>query len=288
MTGPSWLEHAVRRALVASGYDSRFVDTAVGPIHVLSRSGTGELPPVLLVHGFGAQALQWAPLVRRLRPHVRSIHAIDLPGHGFSARVPALTLDLLRDGLLEALDAAHPEFGPALIVGNSLGGAVALRYANARPERALGVHLLSPGGAPMAPAELGEVQRLFRVVTHRDATTFLDRLYARPQGLVGHLLAPLVRRVFRDPALHALLDQIRDSDWVTPQELRDLPRPLRVTWGRLDRILPPTAVEFWRAHLPPGGELDEPDQLGHVPQLDSPRRAADDILAFARRCAVPG
>ncbi|MEQ1572428.1 MAG: alpha/beta fold hydrolase, partial [Myxococcota bacterium] len=276
-----------RWLLTRFGYRSRAVDTSVGAVHLLARDGGGELPPVLLIHGFGAAAMQWVPLVRALRPHVRSVWAIDLPGHGFSHRPDRLTLDVLRDGVIEALDQVHSEIGPAVVVGNSLGGAVALRYAHARPDRAVAVHLLSPGGAPMAPDELREVQRLFRVVTHTDATTFLDRLYATPRGWTGHLLAPFVRRVFADPALHDLLAEVTDADWLTPDEVRQLPHPLRVSWGRLDRILPAAAVGFWRAHLPDRGELDEPEAFGHVPQLDSPGRTAADIVAFTRRAVLP-
>ncbi|MEQ1507898.1 MAG: alpha/beta fold hydrolase [Myxococcota bacterium] len=296
MSAPGWVDHLLRWVLVSRGYTSRTVDTSVGPVHLLGRAGAGTLPPVLLVHGFGAAASQWAPLVRALQPHVRSVWAIDLPGHGFSRSTArgwsshpraALTLDTLRDGVIEALDRLHadePDAGPAVVVGNSLGGAVALRYVHARPDRALGVHLLSPGGAPMTPDELAAVQAVFRVNTHREATAFLDRLYGRPNGWINHLMAPLVRRVFRDPALHGLLAQVTDADWLTPDEVRTVPRPIRVSWGKNDRILPSAAVAFWRAHLPPGAELAEPDDDGHVPQLAAPGRTASELLAFVRRC----
>src|SRR5262245_21365195 len=121
-TSPGWLYRIGRRALVALRYQSTWVETSVGPVHLLSRTGRGELPPVLLVHGFGDAAMHWAPLVRVLRPHVRSVLALDLPGHGFSVRPEKLTLELVRDGVIEALDRAHVE--PCVVVGNSLGGAV--------------------------------------------------------------------------------------------------------------------------------------------------------------------
>jgi pimeloyl-ACP methyl ester carboxylesterase len=281
---PPLTDHLVRRVLVAVGYRSDHVDTSVGSIHVLSVRGQGSLPPVTLIHGFGANALQWVPLVRALRPHVSGIVALDLPGHGFSVRHPELTLDVLRDGVLEAMDQARDRVGaPSVVVGNSLGGAVTVRYVQARPDHVLGAHLLSPGGAPMTPDELDEVRRLFRVGSHGEALVFLERLMGRPIGWLGHLMAPGVRRTFRDRALHGLLERIRDEDWLDPDELRALPRPVRVVWGRADRILPPRAVSFWREQLPPHGELEEPDHFGHVPQLDRPRETAADILAFLRR-----
>jgi pimeloyl-ACP methyl ester carboxylesterase len=278
-----WTDRLGRLALVWLGYQSREIDTSIGRVHLFSREGHGTLPPVLLVHGFGAAALHWAPLLRILRRHVRAVHAIDLPGHGFSHRPSSLTLDLLRDGTLEALDRIGHE--PAVILGNSLGGAVALRYTNARPERILGSHLMSPGGAPMTADELDAVRRLFRVVTHGEARTFLDRLHARPLGWLGHLLAPTVRRTFRDPALHTLLDHVTDADWLTPEEVSRVTHPVRVVWGRHDKILPTSGLAFWRAHLPAHAEIHEPDEFGHAPQLDSAYRAAADILGFMERLA---
>jgi pimeloyl-ACP methyl ester carboxylesterase len=280
---PSWLDRLTRSLLVRVGYRSEQVPTSVGDVHVLSREGSGRLPPVVLVHGFGATAMQWVPLIRALRPHVRGVTAIDLPGHGLSVRRPDLTLDVLREGVLQALDRSRRTDEPALVVGNSLGGAVVVRYVQARPDHVVGAHLLSPGGAPMDAGELEEVRRLFRVSTHREALVFLDRLFGRPVGWIGHLMAPSVRRTFRDLALHGLLDQVTDADWLTEDEVRGLPRPLRVVWGRADRILPARSVAFWRAQLPPDGEMEEPDAFGHVPQLDRPAAAAADILGFARR-----
>lgn len=285
---PALLDRLVRRLLVAvGGYGSAEVHTSVGPIHVLTRAGDGALPPVVLIHGFGAAATQWVPLIRALRPHVRGITAIDLPGHGFSHRRPDLSLEVLRDGVIEALDQVHTE--PAVIIGNSLGGAVVVRYVNARPERAVGAVLLSPGGAPMTEGELDAVRALFRVVTHADALAFLDKLFARSLGWIRHLLAPGVRRVFRDEALHGLLARVSPADWLSADEVTGLPVPVRVVWGRQDKILPERSLAFWRAHLPGSAEVDEPPTLGHVPQLDAPHLAAADIVAFARRVApAPG
>lgn len=279
---PGLVDRLVRRLLVAlAGYGSAEVDTSVGPIHVLTRAGDGALPPVVLIHGFGAAATQWVPLIRALRPHVRAITAIDLPGHGFSHRRSDLSLEVLRDGVIEALDRVHTE--PAVIIGNSLGGAVVVRYVNARPERAIGAVLLSPGGAPMTDAELEAVRALFRVVSHADALAFLDRLFARSLGWIRHLLAPGVRRVFRDEALHGLLARVTAADWLTADEVSGLSVPVRVVWGQQDKILPATSLAFWRRHLPGGAEVDEPATLGHVPQLDAPHLAASDIVAFVRR-----
>src|SRR5690349_2011545 len=128
-------ERVGRFVLRRRGVETRWVDTPYGRIHAYDARGGGGLPPVVLLHGIGSAATPFGPLLERLRPHVRRVTALDLPGHGFSTdtSVP-LTPAVLFESVTTALDVLIDE--PAIIVGNSLGGAVALRYALARPERA--------------------------------------------------------------------------------------------------------------------------------------------------------
>lgn len=286
MSGPGPLERVGRGLLrTVLRFDSGWVDTSAGRVHVLSRSGGGDLPPIVLFHGFGSSALHWVPLLRRLRPHVRGVLAIDLPGHGFSDRPAPLTHEVLRAGITEAMDLVHRE--PAVIVGNSLGGLTALRYLHARPDKVLGAVLLSPAGAPMTAEDLDALRATFRIRTSAEARAFLDRLYARPVGPLGHLFVPTLRRTFSDPTLMNWFATVSEADFLDPGEVSSAPRPLRLVWGREERILPAAQLEFWRAHLPPGSALVEPEGLGHSPHFDSAARTAEEILTLVRAVEPP-
>jgi pimeloyl-ACP methyl ester carboxylesterase len=277
----TWLEHGARHVLRALRYDSRWVDTPVGPVHVLQREGSGPLPPVVLIHGLGAAAMHWVPVIRALRGRVSRIITLDLPGHGLSVRRPDLSEEVLTQGILGALDAVHAE--PAVVVGNSLGGLAAVRYALARPERVLGTVLLSPAGAPMTDDEIAEVRRLFGIRDRAEARVFFERLLARPPGpWVGWFLERRLLHQFADPALHALLAAANHRELIRPEEVRSLPPRTTLVWGRRDRILPASALPFWRAHLPAGATLLEPDHVGHSPHLDDTPGTADLILDVAR------
>jgi pimeloyl-ACP methyl ester carboxylesterase len=276
-----------RRLLSAYGYRSDLVPTAVGRVHLWSAPGRGSASPVLVIHGLGSAALNWIPVLEQLRPHVQRVYAVDLPGHGFSDKPAELTEDLLRDGLLEGLErSGHAR---ALVVGHSLGGAAALRYVNARPDRARGLLLFSPAGAPLSPEELDAVRALFTVETYEDAVKFLRVLHARPAELRARVAAPFVRASLRDPQLRSWLSTVAPHDgqagsiWLDPAEIRKLSVPLRVVWGRDDRILPASALAFWRAHLPPGAELFEPSGIGHTPFLDDRTWTVSQIRACAER-----
>lgn len=279
---PGVFERAVRRALPLAGFRSARVPTSVGAVHLFDAEGQGELPAVLIVHGLGSAGLHFVPLMRRLRPHVRRVTAIDLPGHGFSDRPARLTQEVLRAGVLEALDRVHTE--PSIVVGNSLGGAAAVRYVVERPEKVLGTVLLAPAGAPMSAEELEAIQRTFAIRTHAEAVAFLHRLLARPPGWKAHVVAVGVRRTFTDPTLQAWLAALGEADFLKPEEVRRVP-PTVLVWGDQERILPGTALAFWREHLPPHATIVEAERLGHSPHLDSVRRSAELVLEHARRVA---
>src|SRR5437870_1731680 len=132
---------------------SRTLDVDGGPVHLADFGGTG--PTMILVHGLGGSHANWLAVGPGLAAHARVL-APDLPGFGRtplagrSARVRA-NVELL-DRLLDAVDG-----GPAVLVGNSMGGLIAMMEAAARPEKVAALVLVGPAqprprGALLDPA----------------------------------------------------------------------------------------------------------------------------------------
>lgn len=133
------------------------------------------------------------------------------------------------------------------------------------------------------------MRRLFTVETYDEAVRFMRNLQARPTIVRSRLAAAWVRSTLSDPALRSWLHAVpahEDGDpegvYVTSDEIRSVPVPMEVVWGRHDRVLPASAREFWRGHLP-SGALIEPTHVGHTPYLDDRRWTADHIRAFVER-----
>jgi pimeloyl-ACP methyl ester carboxylesterase len=281
-------ERIARRVLNAQGLSSRFIATRAGRLHVLDGAGAGHLPPIVLLHGLSANAICYGGLLRKLAPFTRRVIAPDMPAHGFSD-VPAAGLDdaVLLDTLSDVLDRVLSETGePAIFVGNSLGGLVSIRYAQTRPDRVAGLVLVSPGGAPMPPAEFAAFIRRFRIDSHADALAFVDDIFAHGAGVLRHAFAHGVRQRFTHPQLRKLLAGITPEQMLGPQDLADLTMPTLLVWGREERILPPSHLEFFRQHLPDHAEIEEWPNFGHCGFLEQPTALSNRIIEFARIAAA--
>lgn len=274
------VDHLVRGGLQLRGYESSYIPTSVGPMHVVHSRGQGELSPVLLLHGFSAAGIHFFSLLRRLRPHVRRIVAPDLPAHGFSATPAAgMNPETMRSGLYESLRAVLEE--PMVVFGNSMGGFAAVRMALEYPERVKALVLCSPGGASMSQAQLDEFRTTFHIDTHRDALEFIDKLFGRPT-LLRQVLAWGVKRKLTTQQMRSLIDGISVEDLLRPEDLAKLEVPILLVWGRRDGILPSYQREFFRSHLPPQTQIAEPSDFGHSPYLEAPGPLSREILRFLR------
>lgn len=281
-------ERLARFALHRRGLASTTVRARGLDLHVYDGAGRGRLPPVVMIHGLGAGGGSFGPMVTALRPHVRRVILPELPGHGFSAR-PAeggrVTPELVLDAVADALDGLLGE--PAVVLGNSLGGAVALGYALRRPERVLGLVLVSPAGARLAADEWRDLVGAFDLTTTAEARRFLERVYHRPPwflALFAHEFPDLLRR----PAVREILDSATPEHSPTPDALAALAMPILLLWGRSERLLPASALAWFRQHLPPHTVIEEPAGFGHAPQLEQPGRLAARVVDFARGCVGSG
>lgn len=278
----SVLDHVTRAMLVRRGVESRFVETPIGRLHLYDARGEGSATPVVFLHGIASSSAVYGPALARVRKASRRVLAVDAPGHGLSS-APWVTLgpERLFEALSHVLDRELD--APALVVGNSLGGAMALRYAQRSPERVAGLVLTSPGGAPITdPEEHERFLRGFVLESVRDARDFLGRLnHAMPW--YGPLVAPDVKRMFKNPAVRSILDSLEPRHFFAPGELASLPMPIHVIWGKSDRVIPPCCLGFFKENLPPHTVFEEPEGIGHSPHTEDPKGFMQLVLRALER-----
>ena len=241
--------------------------------------GRGSGPPALLVHGLGGNAGSFLPLVKPMAALCKRVVIPDLPGHGRSALQPGdppLKIDELGAAVLAALDALGE---PALLVGNSLGGALTLHALRERPDRVLGWVGLSPAGAPLDAADRAALRGHFAGGTTAAARELQRRLWHRVPGAAWLVLRDF-GRYWKVPEVEAMVAEVLSSKVELGLErLRDQPKPALVLWGESDRLLPFHSVAFFRQHL---GEsaVEIVPRCGHLPQLERPRLVARRLQKF--------
>ena len=270
---------------MSPGADSDFTFT---PFH---RGGAGS--PLVCLHGFADTWRTWE-LVLPVLERRHDVLALTLPGHAGGPQLPA-EFDL--DDLVDALEGMLDEAGlsSAHLVGNSLGGYLALRLAVRG--RAETVVALSPAGG----WALGDSGRE-RLLEHQQAMLAhlraiaprVDAILASPQGrrrvtrdittdadhIPDELLAHVVRGAALCPSAPALLELAAGADW--PLDPGRVVCPVRIVWGTADELLPwPAAAARYLTTWLPHADWVELEGVGHCPQLNVPLETAHLILDFA-------
>ena len=125
--------------------------TAAGLYYFASGEELRDRPPVLLLHGGGGSHLSWPPQVRRLSG--QRMFTLDLPGHGKSEGIGRQEIDEYGKSIIEFMKTLR--LSAAVVVGFSMGSAIAISLALNYRKRVLGLGLLGAGAKMrVAPATL--------------------------------------------------------------------------------------------------------------------------------------
>lgn len=260
------------------------------------RLGSG--PPTVLFHGGALTSTVWAPLL----PHLpgRSLHLVDLPGCGLADPFDYRGVDLARHQTAfvgSVMDALGLE--RAAVIGASMGGWFALRFAIARPERAVAIALVSapaialPGARMPVPMALTSTRlgRTLGAIAPPPSARMMRRTLASigGSGSVAGVPAPMFDALGAAMALaapsYASLDLSR---WRTPHshlqvteaELASCRTPVLLLWGEDDKVQSPDAGAR-AAELLPHGRL-EVLPGGHGVWFEHPERCGRLLAEFLR------
>ncbi len=237
----------------------------------ISYAGAGQDGDViLLVHGYGGDRNSWLFLQEPLAARHR-VYALDLPGHGTSAKdVGGGSIDVLAGAVTGVLDAVGA--GRAHLVGHSLGGAVALAVAARDPGRVASLTLIAPAGFG-SEINAGYLRGFAGAQTRRELKPVVGQLFADESLVTRQLVDDLLaykRLDGVDAALHALLETLLDGDAQRGDSAALLAAaggavPVTVVWGRADRIIPAAQAESV-----PGAVRHLIEGAGHMPHMERP------------------
>ncbi len=260
----------------------------------------GEGPDVLLLHGLGAAKTSFFDTAAALRHAGYRVHVIDLPGFGSStghATAP-YSARWFADAVVDWMEAVG--VGRTHIVGNSLGGRIALEVGLRAPERVGGLVLLCPAVA-FVRRGLQHVVRALRpelgMLPHRIARPVVARqlsaMFADADTLDPSVKDIAIdefqrtyasagaRLAFLRAARNTYLDEPFGPDGFYPRLAGLEPEALFV-WGTHDPLIPAGFARHVRQWLPDAEQVVL-EGCGHVPQIEQPEETTALILHHLRR-----
>lgn len=264
----------------------------------------GEGPPLVLLHGLGATNASMLPTMAAFSRDHRVL-APDLPGFGGSDKpLKKLHAAYFASWLVDYLDAVGVE--RADLVGNSMGGRIAIETGLRYPDRVRRIGLFAPSPAflnerkhlwlvrllrpelallPMPSLSRGRVTRTVKAMFHdrsglpegwvNAAVDEFLRVYATPRG----------RRAFFSAARQIYLEDPYEGRGRFWTRLKELDRPTLFIWGAADRLVPVGFAPHVERTLPAAQSIVL-ENCGHVPQFERPDDTHLALREFLRAHTV--
>jgi pimeloyl-ACP methyl ester carboxylesterase len=242
-----------------------------GDVRVV-QSGPIEAPALLLIHGYGASAAWWDPVVPTLADRYRVIR-VDLLGHGKSEK-PAAGYDIPAQG--RRVGAVLDRLGvrQATVIGHSTGGYVATALAEQRPDLVAGLALVDTGPGREAYIGGNLVSRLLPVPVLGQVIWRLRSDSAIRRGLDSAITRDVD---LPDEIIDDVLNYLDQRN--VPDRLADLNVPTLVIFGAEDKRWRSASVADYRRV--PGVRIELLPEVGHTPMLEDPQRTGQLLLTFA-------
>jgi pimeloyl-ACP methyl ester carboxylesterase len=288
-----WTPDRPRSELERRHPAGRGVDVEAAGIQLNVRDdGPKDGAAVIFLHGLGASLETWDAVAMPLSSGDAAMRAIrlDLPGFGLTGPDP--TGDYSDARSVAVLAALMDRLGlqRASLVGNSLGGRIAWKFAAAHPDRVDRLVLISPDGFASPGFEYGkapEIPFVLRLLPHV-LPKFMLRMQLEPAyGDKAALTGPLLDRyhdMMRAPGVRqALLDRTAQTVLERPEPILSLIQaPTLLVWGEKDALIPfANSADY--LGLIRGSTLAPLPGIGHLPQEESPAR----LLAVLRSFLAP-
>ncbi len=287
LLAPQWLMHANNwRRAMAAGLSTHTLQ--IGDTRWTYYEG-GKGPTIVLLHGYGVNRNAWLDVAK---PLAKNFHVIipDLPGWGESTRIKGADYGIEAQArrlavFLHTLDVAHP-----MLVGHSMGGAIAGYYASEHPDRVGSLVLMDSFGLSFKKNAFAK-----NALAGHNPFVFDDRegykrmakqVFDTPPDLPGRFIDVLVdRNKTNRRFLDRVFDRLRQPGEydILDKRLGKLTMPVLGLWCHDDRIIDPSALDTLRSGLiaSPSISVTVINGCGHVPEIEKPEAVDRILIGFA-------
>ncbi|GGT30496.1 alpha/beta fold hydrolase [Nonomuraea spiralis] len=258
----------------ADGIERRTVDTATGPLSVLTRRGDEGTEPVVFLHPANLSARCWRMVTGRL-PADQGWIALDLRGHGESTRSGTYSVQSWAEDCAYVLSALGVR--TAHLVGGSASAAVAVELAARRPDLVASVVTVGGGFRPVDPEEGGLIEEIVAL----GPEGALSRHAAAEAVAVPEAAQEAVADLSHNDAATTIAIWRAAAATDAERAGERLRCPALVVVGELDRTCPPEESAWFAQAV--GARLEILRGIGHLPMYEAPEDLALLLTEHLRR-----
>jgi pimeloyl-ACP methyl ester carboxylesterase len=274
---PFWVVEWVTRAgLRLAGVKSDYVRLGSYRIHYFAGGANGEDRPLVLIHGLGGRAQDWAPMMPSLMRSGYRVYAIDLLGFGQSDRPDVDYSIALQDQILQQFFESQG-LTRADLGGWSMGGWVALRFTLAHPERVRRVFVDDSAGIYFKRAF---DPALFHPATVERAEEFLGWLTPQAARIPRFFARDMIREMRpRAWVVDRAMKSMQAGSDLLDGKLQGIQAPTLIVWGKQDVLIPPSCGEEMHREIPQS-LLEIFDGCGHIAPVECANRVLPETIRF--------
>lgn len=234
----------------------------------------GGKHPVVLIHGAGGSHLYWPANIRRLAGY--EVYALDLPGHGRSPQTRQESIQAYAESIVEWMAAAGLQ--QAILIGHSMGSAIAMTLAIESPRLIAGLGLLGSGARlkvnPQILEQIGDAEAFPAIVHKITQWSFSSQAPEILTSLAEKRLSEAGPQVLQGDFWACNAFDIRDN-------LATITQPTLIICGQEDKMTPVQESRYLAENIP-NARLALIPEAGHMLMLEKPERVAhllDDFLS---------
>jgi abhydrolase domain-containing protein 6 len=283
-------QKAIAAEYKSAGQSASIASLSFGRMAYLQNSRQSEREAIVMLHGFGADKSSWVRFARRMDSRRRLVIP-DLAGHGESAQDASLDYGIAQQA--ERLDEFLKALGieKAHLIANSMGCAIALRFADTHPQAVASLVLMDAAGVERTPSRLqlqiretgrNPMTEIENVDDYRAMMRFGMESPPYIPGIFINLLAE--EKIKRRNIESKMLGDI-ENDLDQVSILGNIRAPTLIIWGAQDRVVHVDDADLLHEKIV-GSEKVILAGVGHAPMVENPKLAATLCVAFLNELAV--